>query len=174
MFQEAVRHTGRGGRAMTPEELEAFLGSVAVGTIAYTTQDGWPDMRPLNFGYYNGCFYFHVAKARGEKLQHWQNGQRVCLSFYTESDRIGQDFICTHQSALVYGTLQWLDVRPEETLEECKAGITAMCNVADLGFKAMADNMDRCIHGIGIWKVIPEYKSGKMVCFSSLPEEHKK
>lgn len=169
MIDAEVRKTIRGGRQMTGEELDTFLKAVRYGTLSYMNGEGWPDMRPLNFGFYNGCWYFHAHKTRGEKLKDLTSGRKVCISFYTTSDKVGLEHICQHDSVLVYGRLERLD-GPDEDYDEMIQGLTAMCVSAGTAYKAAPERISKSIRGASVFKVIPEYTAGKVVKFASLPD----
>lgn len=154
---------------MTGEELEEFLENIRYGTLSFVNEDGWPDMRPLNFGYHNGCFYFHVHKLIGEKLKNFTDGKKVVISFYETTDKLGIEHINTHKSALVYGRLQRLD-GSRETLEEVKAGVTAICVAGGTAYKAAPGRLEKNLYGTGVFKVIPEEIVGKLVRFASTPD----
>lgn len=169
MFDTPIRSTNRGSRAMTPQELEEFLtGSLRYGTLAFTGEGGWPDIRPLNFGYWKGAFYFHANRNRGEKLKYLCNQEPVCINIFEPSDQIGQSQLCTHRSVLAYGNIQRIDGNPE--LEsEAWAGMTEMCRAAGTPYKADPERLKKTIHGISIFRVVPQYIVGKIVVFTSLP-----
>lgn len=169
MIDAEVRKTIRGGREMTEEELAAFLKQIRYGTLSYMNDQGWPDMRPLNFGLYNGCYYFHAHKLKGEKLKDLTTGKKVCISFYNTSDKVGIEQICRHDSVLVYGTLERLD-GPNENYEEMIRGLTAMCISAGAAYKAAPERISKSIKGASVFKVIPEYTVGKVVKFATLPD----
>lgn len=169
MINAEVRNTIRGGRKMTQEELKAFLDGICYGTISYITADGWPDMRPFNFGLYGDCFYFHAHKTKGEKLKDLTSGKRVCLSFYTTSNQVGAVHICQHNSVLVYGILERLDEHPDN-YEEMIHGLTAMCISAGTAYKAAPERISKSVKGASVFKVVPEYIVGKVVKFASLPD----
>lgn len=169
MIDAEVRKTFRGGRRMTDEELQKFLQTIRYGTLSYSTQEGWPDVRPLNFGYWNGCYYFHAHKTRGEKLKDLLDGKKVVICFYTTSDKVGIEHINTHESVLVYGHLERLDNK-EGTEAEIKQGLTAMCVAAGAAYKAEPERMAKSMKGASIFKIYPEYTVGKMTCFASTPD----
>lgn len=169
MFNEKVRGTSRGGRQMTEQELEDYLSHMQYGTLAYITKEGWPDMRPMNFGYHNGCLYFHTAKDKGEKLLHWADGTKVCVSSFLPAEDVGKSVICQHSSILLYGHLERLDGVPERA-DEAIAAITALCITGGSPHKAAPEYLEKCINSIGIFKIIPEYSVGKITRFSSMPE----
>lgn len=169
MINTEVRKTVRGGRKMTEEELQAFIKTIRYGTLSYVNGEGWPEQRPLNFGYYNGCYYFHAHKLEGEKLKDWEDGAKVVISFYETTDKLGVEHINTHKSVLVYGRLERLDGK-RENFEEMKAGIKAMCEAAGTAYKAAPGRLERNLYGTGVFKVVPEETIGKMVCFASTPD----
>lgn len=169
MIDAEVRKTFRGGRQMTDEELNAYLSTIRYGTLSFMTGEGWPDMRPLNFGIYNGCYYFHAHKTRGEKLKEWTDGKKVVVSFYDASDKVGIEHVNTHKSVLVYGHLERLDTKPDAE-EEIRQGLTAMCVSAGAAYKAAPERMSKSLKGASVFKVIPEYTVGKLVCFASTPD----
>ena len=102
MIDAEVRKTIRGGRQMTGEELDAFLKTVRYGTLSYMDSESW-------------------HKTRGEKLKDLTSGKKVCISFYTTSDKVGLEHICQHDSVLVYGRLERLD-GPDEDYDEIDQG----------------------------------------------------
>ena len=169
MINVEVRKTFRGGRQMTDDELRDYLSSIRYGTLSYITSEGWPDMRPLNFGSYNGCYYFHAHKTRGEKLKDLIDGAKVVISFYDTSDKVGIEHINTHKSALVYGHLERLDTKINNE-EEIRLGLTAMCVSAGAAYKAAPERMSQSLKGASVFKVVPEYTVGKLVCFASTPD----
>ena len=169
MFDEKVRESRRGGRQMPPEELDAFLRSIQYGTLSYLAEEGWPDARPMNFGYYNGCLYFHAAKNKGEKLAHWKDGAKVCVSAFEALVDINEKRFGAHHSVLIYGQLERLDDKPDKA-EEAFAAMTAICMGGRAPSRAAPENIKNCIHGVGIFKVVPTHSVGKITRFSSIPE----
>lgn len=169
MITAQVRQTIRGGRAMTEEELETFLSNIRYGTLSYLNDEGWPDMRPLNFGRVDGCYYFHAHKTKGEKLKGLTNGKKVCISFYTTSDKVGKEHICSHDSVLVYGRLERLDL-DEANKEEMVRGMTAMCLSGGTPHKAEPERISKSVFGAAVFKVVPDHVVGKVVKFASLPD----
>lgn len=164
-----VRQSVLGGRKMTEEELAEYLQSICYGTVSYVDDEGWPQMRPMNFSYLDGKFYFHANKTQGEKLRGLREGARVCLSFYTPSDRVGKEYLCRHQSVLVYGCLRRLDGEGEENKEEILRSMTALCQAAGTPYKAEPERLGKAWRSISVFRVDPEAVVGKWVHFGSLP-----
>ncbi len=168
MIDADVRTSVLGGRQMTQEELDRSISTIRYGTLSYVDEEGWPDMRPMNFGVYQGCYYFHAHKTKGEKLKSLTSGKRVCISFYKASDQVGQEPICQHESVLVYGRLERLDESDENT-EEMLQGLTALCLAAGTPYKAAPERLASGVKTISVFKVIPEHTVGKLVRFATLP-----
>ena len=160
--------TNRGSRKMTERELQDFLKETRYGTIAFLGADGWPDMRPLNLAYYNGCFYFHAHRRLGEKLRYISNHEKVCVNVIRTSDRVGEDQLCLHHSVLAYGSIDRIDGIPELE-EETWGALTELCWAAGTPYKANRDRLSQSIHGISVFRITPEHMVGKIVVFTSLP-----
>ncbi len=154
---------------MTPEELAEFLANdVRYGTVSFIGEDGWPDSRVFNIGYFNGCYYIHGAKKVGEKLKYLGRHERVCLSMVKYSDRVGLDPLCFHKSVLVYGHVDRMDDDPV-LFEEMWAGIKAMCEQGGTAYKALPERLEKSIKGIAVFRIVPVKTVGKIVAFTSLP-----
>ena len=173
MFTEPVRKTANGSRAMTQEEIDCFLQTICYGTMSYTTSDGWPDSRVLNFTYRDNAFYFHANKARGEKLQHWCDDMRVCISFFSPSPSVGKLRLCQHESLLVYGRLHRVD-DPEDWRSCPSEAYHALESLSFSGgtpHKALPERLPKFCGGCSVYRVDPEYIAGKLTIFTSLPED---
>lgn len=68
---------------MSNEETEAFLQEMSFGVLGMGTEDGWPELTPLNFVYYEGALYFHGSKI-GEKMERIRRDPRVSFSVARE------------------------------------------------------------------------------------------
>lgn len=84
MITTEVRKARRGGRPMAELELSDFLKGIRYGTLSFLYGEGWPDMRPLNFAFNNGNFYFHANGFTGEKLKYLDCRNKVVISLYQE------------------------------------------------------------------------------------------
>lgn len=51
----------------SPDRIRQFLDEEHVGRLATSDADGYPQVIPMNFVYWNGCIYMH-SHTRGEKL----------------------------------------------------------------------------------------------------------
>ncbi len=169
MFTEPVRTSGFGSRAMTEEEVADFLKRARYGVLSYTGDEGWPDSRIFDIGQYQGKYYFHSNKTRGEKLPFISDGQKCCLCFFEPSTDIGKMRYCQHNSVLVYGHVERVDNR-EETHEEAMAGLREMCLSSGTPFKAQPEKFEIFSKTCSVFRVTPEYTVGKVVIFTSLPE----
>lgn len=171
MITAEVRNTVRGGRRMTKEELAAFLKGAAYATVSFVNDEGWPDMRPVNIAMWNGRFYFHANKVRGEKLKYLDGKNRVVLSIMEPSDRVGADHVCVHKSALIYGRVERIDgIAAYE--DEIVGGMTALCLSGGTPWKAAPERRQRILTGCAVFRVTPEYTVGKLSCFlSTKPSE---
>ena len=169
MFNAPITPSRFGSRAMTDEELQDFLKHVRYGTLSYTGDEGWPDSRVFNFGLLNGKFYFHSHKVRGEKLPFISNGQKACISFYEPSPDVGLMRYCQHRSALVYGTVERIDKKPEYH-DEAMDGLRQMCLDGGTPFKASPEKFEIFSKTCAIFRFTPVYAVGKLTIFTSLPE----
>ncbi len=169
MITDPVRTSHFGSRAMTEEEVQTFLTRIRYGTLSYVGSEGWPDSRVLNFGIYEGDFYFHSHKAKGEKLPFISDGQKACISFYEPSPDVGLMRHCQHNSVLVYGNVERLDNRTEY-LEEAYDGLANMCDYGGTPWKAYPEKFEQIKRTCSIFRVKPIYIVGKLTMFTSLPE----
>lgn len=170
MFDVPVRRTPLGSRAMTEEELEQFLGRICYGTISYQADDGWPDSRVLNFVYNKGAFYCHANKYCGEKLNYWANGTKVCINFYEASTEVGKRRFCQHDSVLVYGYLNRVDL-PDNPTDEGYTALESISHGAGTPFKAKPERLSKTSRGCGIFRVDPFYMVGKLTIFTTMQEK---
>ena len=169
MMTDPVRTSHFGSRAMTDEELQAFLHTVRYGTLSYAGDGGWPDARVFNFGYCNGNFYFHSHKAQGEKLPFISDGQRACISFSAPSPDVGLMRYCQHRSALIYGNVERIDRKPE-CAAEALDGLRQMCLDGGTPFKTSPEKFEIFSKTCSIFRLQPVHMVGKLTMFTSLPE----
>ena len=155
---------------MTEQELSDFLKSIRYGTLSFLNDEGWPDMRPLNFAFVSDRFYFHANGFTGEKLKYLDHQNKVVISLYKESDSVGKIHLNQHQSVLIYGHVERIDQSPDCRKESIKA-MKAICVSGGTAYKAQAKNFEECIKTTGIFRVQPVHIAGKIVCFTSTPEE---
>lgn len=173
MITDPVRKTPNGSRAMTEQEVQSFLERICYGTLSYANNDGWPDSRVLNFVQYNGNFYFHAHKFKGEKLQNLPDGKQVCISFYEPSPAVGKMRYCQHESVLVYGKIYRMD-DPENidyVSDEQWNALSKLCHDAGTPFKAIPERMKQSIKGCSCFKIVPEYTVGKLTIFTTRREK---
>ena len=168
MITQEVRKTVRGGRAMTADELSSFLAGARYGVLSFVNDEGWPDMRPLNIAWHNGCFYFHTHKFLGEKLPYLDGNKRAVFCLYESSDRVGLDPLCSHESILAYGHIDRIDGK-EELQEEVLAGMRALCISGGTPWKGAEGREQRMLTGAAVFRFTPEHIAGKISCFLSLP-----
>jgi len=169
MITDPVRTSHFGSREMNESEVWEFLKRIRYGTLSYTGAEGWPDSRVLNFGMYNGNFYFHSNKVRGEKLPFTSDGQKACISFYEPSPDVGLIRYFQHSSLLVYGNVERIDNKPD-FLDEAFNGLTHMCHFGGASWKAFPEKFEQIKKTCSIFRVRPTYIVGKLTMFTSLPE----
>ncbi len=68
-------------------DIQAFLDEMNYGFLGTLSEDGWPQVTPLNFVYYEGAIYFHGSKV-GEKMRSIAADNRVSFSVAREFSRI--------------------------------------------------------------------------------------
>ncbi|MCU6796628.1 pyridoxamine 5'-phosphate oxidase family protein [Paenibacillus sp. WQ 127069] len=68
---------------MDHEETLQFLQEVSFGVLGSNGEDGWPQLTPLNFVYYEGCLYFHGSHV-GQKMKNLKSDTRVTFSVAKE------------------------------------------------------------------------------------------
>lgn len=169
MYNDPVGTSRFGSRGMTEEELADFLKHIRYGTLSYVGEDGWPDSRVFNFSLWNGNYYFHSHKVKGEKLPFISNGQRACISFYDPSPDVGRMRYCQHLSVLVYGTVERIDKKPE-CHDEAMEGLRQMCLSGGTPFKTIPEKFDVFSKTCAIFRFTPVHTAGKITIFTSLPE----
>ncbi|TDG00275.1 pyridoxamine 5'-phosphate oxidase family protein [Paenibacillus piri] len=64
-------------------EIGQFLHEMSFGILGTLHEDGWPELTPLNFVYYNNHVYFHGSMA-GQKMKNMKADQRVTFSVAKE------------------------------------------------------------------------------------------
>lgn len=101
-----LRQMRRIDRAMSREEIEAFLREMNVGHLGTVNAHGYPYVVPLNYVYDQGRFIFHSALV-GEKLENIRSNPKVCFEVAAHSEIIeGQkacNFTIRYKSAIAYG-----------------------------------------------------------------------
>jgi uncharacterized protein len=76
-------------------EMEAILSRAEVAHIAMSDGDE-PYVIPVNYGYRDGCLYFHCAQ-EGHKLEILRRNSRVCFEVSTDIEvHLGKSVGCGH------------------------------------------------------------------------------
>jgi len=65
------------------EDVNAFLDEMTFGFLGTIGEDGYPNITPLNYVYYNGNIYFHGSKI-GEKMSSLAANSKVSFSVAKE------------------------------------------------------------------------------------------
>lgn len=106
-------------------EIEAIVGEQSVCTLGLCRQNQ-PYTLPMNFGYEEGCFYFHSAK-EGMKLDLIRDNSQASLTLFDMVSPIPGDCACEYsteyRSVHCSGTIEILD-----TIEEKRKGLTILMN----------------------------------------------
>jgi nitroimidazol reductase NimA-like FMN-containing flavoprotein (pyridoxamine 5'-phosphate oxidase superfamily) len=64
---------------MDHKETGLFLQEMSFGMLGTIGEDGWPQITPLNFVYYEDCIYFHGSRI-GQKMKNLKADTRVTFS----------------------------------------------------------------------------------------------
>lgn len=90
------------------DELEDVIRRADVCRLAMV-DDGEPYMVPMNFGYRDGCLYFHCAK-EGRKLEVLKRNPRVCFEMEADVRLMEGDAACkwstSYESVIGWGTAE--------------------------------------------------------------------
>lgn len=68
---------------MNQEELAELLNEMSYGVLGTAGEDGWPELTPLNYVYWEGAIYFHGSKA-GQKMANLKADPKVTFSVSKE------------------------------------------------------------------------------------------
>lgn len=68
---------------MNAEDTESFLQEMSFGFLGTIGEEGWPEVTPLNFVYYEGSLYFHGSKI-GQKMTNLKADTRVTFTVAKE------------------------------------------------------------------------------------------
>lgn len=89
-----------------PVELENVIRRAEVCRLAMV-DDGEPYIVPLNFGYRDGCLYFHCAR-EGRKLDVLRKDPHVCFELETDVHLVKGEKAChwstSYESVIGWGT----------------------------------------------------------------------
>jgi nitroimidazol reductase NimA-like FMN-containing flavoprotein (pyridoxamine 5'-phosphate oxidase superfamily) len=84
------------------KEIESFIAEAAVCRLGLCQGDT-PYVVPLNFGYKDGCFYFHGAP-EGQKIDFIKKNNKVCVEIDVGCKLIEADLACkwtTHYKSVI-------------------------------------------------------------------------
>jgi nitroimidazol reductase NimA-like FMN-containing flavoprotein (pyridoxamine 5'-phosphate oxidase superfamily) len=83
--------------------------------------EGEPYVFPVNYGYQNGCLYFHSAQ-EGQKIEIMRNNPRVCFQMDTDVEFVHAEKACDwsikYKSVIGFGKAEFL-----HSLEEKKRAL---------------------------------------------------
>ncbi len=105
------RHMRRAEKEITGrKELEAILTKATICRIGFIDQNV-PYIVPLNFGYKNGCLYFHSA-SEGKKIDLMKKNNFVCFEVDVDHDIVDTGIPCNwsskYASIIGYGTVSFI------------------------------------------------------------------
>jgi nitroimidazol reductase NimA-like FMN-containing flavoprotein (pyridoxamine 5'-phosphate oxidase superfamily) len=92
-------------------EMEAIIERAAICHLGLS-KDDIPYVVPVNFGYRDGCVYFHCAR-EGAKLDFIRHNENVCVEFDTDLQMRVDDVACEwsfkYQSVIGFGKAHIID-----------------------------------------------------------------
>lgn len=136
-------------------EIEQIIRAAVVCRLAMV-DDGMPYVVPLNFGYGEGCLYFHCAAA-GRKLAILQRNDRVCFLFDLDHQLVRGEQACQwgmrYRSVIGFGQATLVTERAEK-----RHGLSMI--MAQYG-AGTSDFPDQALADITMFKVTIETMTGK-------------
>ncbi|WP_079909878.1 pyridoxamine 5'-phosphate oxidase family protein [Paenibacillus sp. 32352] len=102
---------------MDKKETELFLQEMSFGVLGTIGEDGWPELTPLNFVYYEDRIYFHGSKI-GQKMKNLKREARVTFAVAKEYAIIPSYFLdprlacpatAYFKSVLIKGTAEMVE-----------------------------------------------------------------
>jgi nitroimidazol reductase NimA-like FMN-containing flavoprotein (pyridoxamine 5'-phosphate oxidase superfamily) len=115
--------------------------------------DGDPYVFPVNFGYYDGCLYFHSAP-QGRKIEMIRKNPRVCFQVDTDVEIIPAETACDwsvkYRSVIGFGQAELL-IEPDEKKHALRS---IMSHYSDRKFAFEEESLESvCIICISIEKM---------------------
>ena len=100
-------------------EIERILSTAEVGRLATLGHDG-PMIKPVNFAYLDGAFFFHSAM-KGEKIDHIKANPKVCFEVESSSEFLPAtsdpcDASYRYQSVIAKGSAVFVE-EPDEKVK---------------------------------------------------------
>jgi nitroimidazol reductase NimA-like FMN-containing flavoprotein (pyridoxamine 5'-phosphate oxidase superfamily) len=109
----------RGDKAMSSEEVDAFLAAAFCGRTATVGPDGYPYVVPNLFVWLRGQVYLHTAKVEGHFLTNVRHADRISF----EIDEAGEvfpygsvecDTSVSYRSVIVFGRIRIIEAEAEK------------------------------------------------------------
>jgi hypothetical protein len=120
------------------------------------SDNGVPYVVPVNFGYRDGCIYFHCAR-EGAKLDIINRNNNVCAEFDIDHEMRVDDTACEwgfkYRSVIAFGKAYIIDDREEKK----QALDIIMGHYSDKAFTYLDNRVD----GIYIVKIVIDSMTGK-------------
>ena len=146
-----------GNILLTPQEIDDLLTGTPYGTLSFFNTNGYPGCTPLNFGWEDGCFYFHSAQ-QGERFEALAQNPRISICVYEAAEDL-EPTIVAHRSVIAYGEAELLQG------DEAAHSLRAMARNGRIPHKAEPGYIAPRMPVTAVYRMRPQQLTGRVVQF---------
>lgn len=135
--------------------IEALILNNTYGTLALS-QEGKPYSIPMNYGYRDGCFYFHGAQ-EGMRYEYVQANSNACFCIVDHETLRPELFSTDYASVIAHGKIELVEKEDEK-----KNGLMALLErCAPKRLVEGSTYIDRAVLNTAVYKFTVEKIEGK-------------
>ncbi len=96
------------------KKIDEIINSCDVCNLAMIDENNMPYVVPMNFGYNDGCIYFHSDKS-GKKIEILKKNPQVAVSFstnhelYAQNPNVACSYSMSYKSVFAYGKVEFIE-----------------------------------------------------------------